>query len=288
MLDGTRQQGLCYHTFMAKRKPVPRNRGMVSPFQNAAQARFAAQIQNRPSFVQELKSFVDPGNLTGANQIAAAISGKGSVKSRITSGLTGVVSGLLFAGGGGVPHKYRNDIGLHVSPNPNIKNKIVFSPATKNTGAKGGFDNPVIEGQTYKFPSAKKINQGLQPINSNLMIHKLRRYGEEYFSSQGYTAYVTKSKYGRVDPEAPKSGLQRIVPEQSIISKIDYPGGGVGRTKDGWNMPIKNPVLDKQLSQEILKARRQVTVEAKLINAQAFLAASIASNKLNQKNPKRR
>ena len=51
--------------------------------------------------VDELKSMLDPGNMTGANAIEAAIKGEGmSTTERITTGLTGLVQGLAFAAGG--------------------------------------------------------------------------------------------------------------------------------------------------------------------------------------------
>lgn len=56
------------------------------------------------SIMDELKYISDTGNITGANQIMAAIEGKGmSTKERILTGLTGVVSGIAFAAGSGRP-----------------------------------------------------------------------------------------------------------------------------------------------------------------------------------------
>lgn len=53
------------------------------------------------SIVDEFKSMLDPGNMTGANAIMAAIEGNGmSTTERITTGLTGLVQGLAFAAGG--------------------------------------------------------------------------------------------------------------------------------------------------------------------------------------------
>lgn len=58
----------------------------------------------RMSIVDEFKSMLDPGNITGANAIEAAIKGEGmSTTERITTGLTGVVQGLAFAAGSGRP-----------------------------------------------------------------------------------------------------------------------------------------------------------------------------------------
>jgi len=56
---------------------------------------------NRQGIVDEVKSMLNPRNLTGANAITAAIKGDGmSTTQRITSGLSGVVQGLGFAAGG--------------------------------------------------------------------------------------------------------------------------------------------------------------------------------------------
>ena len=61
--------------------------------------------KNNNSFFQEVKSMLDPKNLTGANAIEAAlgINGKGKglpITQRVTSGLSGLVQGLGFAMGG--------------------------------------------------------------------------------------------------------------------------------------------------------------------------------------------
>lgn len=56
---------------------------------------------NTMGIVDELKSMLDPGNITGANAIEAAIKGDGmSTTKRITTGLSGIVQGLGFAAGG--------------------------------------------------------------------------------------------------------------------------------------------------------------------------------------------
>ena len=56
---------------------------------------------NRQGIVDEVKSMLNPRNITGANAIQAAIKGDGmSTTERITTGLTGVVQGLSFAVGG--------------------------------------------------------------------------------------------------------------------------------------------------------------------------------------------
>jgi hypothetical protein len=56
---------------------------------------------NTMGIVDEVKSMLNPGNLTGANAITAAIKGDGmSPTKRITSGLSGVVQGLAFMVGG--------------------------------------------------------------------------------------------------------------------------------------------------------------------------------------------
>lgn len=56
---------------------------------------------NTMGIVSEVKSMLNPRNLTGANAIQAAIQGNGMSKTqRVTSAVSGVVQGLSFAAGG--------------------------------------------------------------------------------------------------------------------------------------------------------------------------------------------
>ena len=82
----------------------PHNRAKTPTPLNKSQKWLRDNPPNRTGIVDELKSLVDPKNLTGANAIQAAIKGDGmSTTKRITTGLTGIVSGIAFAAGSGQP-----------------------------------------------------------------------------------------------------------------------------------------------------------------------------------------
>ena len=82
----------------------PHNRAKTPTPLNKSQKWLKDNPPNRTGIVDELKSMVDPKNLTGANAIQAAIKGDGmSTTKRITTGLSGVVQGLGFAAGSGQP-----------------------------------------------------------------------------------------------------------------------------------------------------------------------------------------
>ena len=73
------------------RQPTPLNKGQQWLRDNPP---------NTMGIVGEVKSMLDPGNLTGANAILAAIKGDGmSTTKRITSVASGIVQGLGFAAG---------------------------------------------------------------------------------------------------------------------------------------------------------------------------------------------
>ena len=109
---------------------------------------------NRQGIVDEVKSMLSPGNLTGANAITAAIKGEGmSTTKRITTGLSGVVQGLGFAAGAksgkpavegvkntGIPARIANKVKgetvvVHGSPVPGLTEiKPNLSKGAKSLG----------------------------------------------------------------------------------------------------------------------------------------------------------
>jgi len=101
-----------YKARTAKTDPKPRRSNAAVNTQNKDRAKGPKPLTkaeqwlkdnppNRQGIVDEVKSMLSPGNLTGANAITAAIKGEGmSTTQRITSGLSGVVQGLSFAAGG--------------------------------------------------------------------------------------------------------------------------------------------------------------------------------------------
>ena len=179
---------------MAKRTAKPKNRQVVrNTTEGKAQAQLAAQIQNRPSFVQELKSFVDPGNLTGANQIAAAISGKGSVMSRVASGLSGVVSGVGFAYGGA-----KGKVAVEGVANTGVPARIV----NKVTGQKVVLTGRQTAGYDYIKPAGGKyandpnLSQYAYSYFDNPQAASSQRVGIEAlpFAHGGGTLYAARGK----------------------------------------------------------------------------------------------
>ena len=100
------------------------------------------------SIVDELKYMADPGNITGANQIVAAIKGEGmSTTERITTGLTGIVSGLAFAAGG--------------KPS-NPKTVLIHGGPAK---LEGGVINPAKTATTPKYQHQGTTTSKLNDIN---------------------------------------------------------------------------------------------------------------------------
>lgn len=84
-----------------KRAQQHRNFAMQPTQLNKGQQWLRDNPPNTMGIVDELKSMLDPRNMTGANAIQAAIKGDGmSTTERITTGLTGIVQGIGFAMGG--------------------------------------------------------------------------------------------------------------------------------------------------------------------------------------------
>tara|TARA_R110000868_G_scaffold397129_1_gene669673 strand:+ start:63 stop:1025 length:963 start_codon:yes stop_codon:yes gene_type:complete len=99
----------------------PHNRAKTPTPLNKSQKWLKDNPPNRTGIVDELKSMVDPKNLTGANAITAAIKGDGmSTTKRITTGLSGVVQGLGFAAGGS-----KGKVGVEGVKNTGIPARIV-------------------------------------------------------------------------------------------------------------------------------------------------------------------
>ena len=137
--------------------------------------------------VDELKSMLDPGNMTGANAIQAAIEGKGmSTTERITTGLTGVVQGIGFAAGSkggevGVKNvtsaietgkivnpkalleniKARERVIIHASPQPGLTELL------PNFGSRAMPTENVLFGW-----NPRKANSGIDAISNSLQYSK--------------------------------------------------------------------------------------------------------------------
>jgi len=154
-----------YKARTAKTDPKPRRSSAAVNTQNTAKAKGPKPLTkaeqwlkdnppNRQGIVDEVKSMLNPRNLTGANAIEAAIKGDGmSTTKRITTGLTGIVQGLGFAAGGesgkpavegvkntGVPARIANKVKretvvVHGSPVPGLTEiKPNLSKGAKSLG----------------------------------------------------------------------------------------------------------------------------------------------------------
>jgi hypothetical protein len=96
------------------------------------------------------------------------------------------------------------DVGVHFSRNKNIEGKIIPSPSLRGTGkgpsTKANFEInvPVAENKTYKFAGFGPTLGNATKRGEMLPASKFK----DFMSAQD-TAYVTRSRLGRVDTENP-------------------------------------------------------------------------------------
>jgi hypothetical protein len=134
---------------------------------------------NRQGIVDEVKSMLNPRNLTGANAIEAAIKGKGmSTTKRITTGLSGVVQGLGFAAGGETGKPAVEKINKIVNPTPKLDwqmdrflSKTYWSPKTE-------IAHPTDANISY--------TAAVKPVNPSATRHSPRKL------DKGYTVEVSR------------------------------------------------------------------------------------------------
>jgi hypothetical protein len=161
---------------------------------------------------------------TAAVNLGAAAAGVGAAK------VAGKVVGRYFP-------QLTQDVGVHFSRNKNIEGKIVSSPSLRGTGkgpsTKANFEInvPVAENKTYKFAGYGPTLGSATKRGEMLPASKFK----DFMSAQD-TAYVTRSRLGRVDTENPalynspkiedwfkgggKFQSQRITGSQRIVEKV--------------------------------------------------------------------
>ena len=182
--------------------------------------------------VDELKSMLNPRNMTGANSIQAAMDGKGmSTTERITTGLTGVVQGIGFALGGasgkpavqgvantGIPARIGNKIRgesvlLHGSPEINLK---TIEPRL-------GSNRLPDESVTYGW----NVNEMLQPgkrtetLVDQALTHTQPQGGYRPFDQPPGSVYITKGKTNTnrlLDPD--ESYMMALGQRQRVVQEF--------------------------------------------------------------------
>jgi len=161
---------------------------------------------------------------TAAVNLGAAAAGAAAAK------VAGKVAGRYFP-------EFTQDVGVHFSRNKNIEGEIVSSPSLRGTGkgpsTKANFEInvPVAENKTYKFAGYGPTLGNATKRGEMLPASKFK----DFMSAQD-TAYVTRSRLGRVDTENPalykgpkveewfnyggKYQSQRITGAQRIVEKV--------------------------------------------------------------------
>jgi ribosomal protein L17 len=169
------------------------------------------------------------------------------------------------------------DVGVHFSRNKNITGSIKAVPELRGTG-KGPSMGPnfeikkdVLKGKTYKFAGYGPVLENPTKTGQVLPATKFK----DFMSAQD-TAYVTRSRLGRVDPENPalkrsekiedwfqrggKFQSQRVTGRQRIVEVVpDY--------------------YDSKLSDAVTRARAQLAADRQAAANVSGLVAGLAPKK---------
>ena len=264
----------------------PHNRAKTPTPLNKSQKWLKDNPPNRTGIVDELKSMVDPKNLTGANAITAAIKGDGKSKTeRVTTGLSGVVQGLGFAAGAksgkpavegvkntGIPARIANKVKgdivvVHGTGRPVVGDVIhpragsAYSPlepvafawdtrfAKGKTGGQDWIHNNVQEysNRSYYDPKLGKEVQG----EGNIVIGKVKKKNltSERNGSNGVIASKKPIKITKVIKEEANAGSV-LKQRENFIKELKKAGV---KTKSS---PVKS-MLDKVEQQKLLNRQRK-------------------------------
>lgn len=169
------------------------------------------------------------------------------------------------------------DVGVHFSRNKNITGSIKAVPELRGTG-KGPSMGPnfeikkdVLKGKTYKFAGSGPVLENPTKRGELLPATKFK----DFMSAQD-TAYVTRSRLGRVDPENPalkrsekiedwferggKFQSQRVTGRQRIVEVVpDY--------------------YDNKLSDAVTRARAQLARDRQTVANVSGVVAGLAPKK---------
>jgi hypothetical protein len=169
------------------------------------------------------------------------------------------------------------DVGVHFSRNKNITGSIKATPELRGTGkgpsTKANFEInvPVAKGKTYKFSGFGPTLGSKTKAGEVLPASKF----QDFMSAQD-TAYVTRSRLGKVDTENPalykspkiedwferggKYQSQRVTGRQRIIQVVpDY--------------------YDNKLTNAVQSARTQLEVDRETVRRVAAAAAALSPKK---------
>ena len=169
------------------------------------------------------------------------------------------------------------DVGVHFSTNPNIKGSIKAIPELRGTGkgpsTKANFEInvPVAAGKTYKFAGSGPTLGSKTRAGETLPASKFQD-----FMQNRDTAYVTRSRLGKVEAENPalykspkiedwferggKYQSQRVTGRQRIVQVVpDY--------------------YDNKLTNAVQSARTQLEVDRETVRKIAAAAAALSPKK---------
>ena len=188
-------------------------------------------------------------------------------------GATKVVQGVVRR----VTPQLMQDVGVHFSTNPNIKNKIKSIPNLRGTGkgpsTKANFEVnvPVAKNKTYKFAGSGPVLGSKTKAGETLPALKFQD-----FMSARDTAYVTRSRLGSVETENPalykspriqewferggKYQSQRVTGSQRIVQVVpDY--------------------YDNKLTNAVESARKQLEADRETVRKVAAAVAVLVPKK---------
>ena len=227
MLDGTRQQVLCYHTFMASRKPkgiaddiVGGIQNIVSPWLGTppGQNRSVTQAQGLARQAAEgLDQAFAGGMIKAGTQGNKALAKQAAINAAALG--TGYVAGKVVQKALPlVQSRIGKEVGVHFS-NVDKLQKIKYS--NKNYGTGLGVDEKNLK-STYKFSANPYSNYASTEYTPKQLENLADDAVGKYYGYNKY-AYVTKSKRGKVDPTNFVSDGTRVIKSQKVLEKITNP-----------------------------------------------------------------
>lgn len=189
------------------------------------------------------------------------------------------LKGFAHSLGRAVSNARRVDVGLHVSPRSGLP-RIIPSTIRTGTGMGPTPKYPTLDNVTYKTGGAfGRFWPRTRPVKE--VVRQSVGLGDTHFGRQGYEAYVTKSKWGRRDPET-FSGSARIVPSQQVIGSVRFPSVSQAPSQfDDWGRVYgKSPEM-QQLAKQLKQARNQLDKESLgiALRSTAILSGSAAKGK---------
>ena len=216
--------------------PTRRNFARQPTYESPGDA-YVRLNKNNNSLFQEVKSMLDPKNLTGANAIEAAlgINGKGNglpITQRITSGLSGLVQGLGFAAGGPA-----GKVGVEGIKNTGLPARVV-NKARGEIVVVHGTGRPIV-GNTINPRAGSPISPDIPAVSTwNTNYAKGKTGGQDWIHGN-VQEYANRPYYDPV--------LKKEVPGQGNIV--------IGKTK------LKDTLLDlTEPNQPVLLSSKPVQI----------------------------